>query len=311
MIARICSIAALGIAVFTSNTGYCQQDSVEKQLDRVNQILGQIQNQTGAALPQIELGNGGSVNPFSRGASHVPATAVDAPSVTSSPGQTGSRADRPGVSIGPDTINIDVGGQTFSIPRTASPAGVYPEGNLARNTPSLSGGAVGDAIGAGLKKAMAYEKFARSMAEFKRGNFPESGRLMADAVGDLGLADPVLQHHSLVLFQNGKFAQSSAVAYDALRSSAPFDWPTIQSLYGDSRSYAAAYRSLQEAVRKDSDQVELRFLLGYHHLMLGHNQHASAEFSTVQSRLNNDPVVAALMRAAQVTPTPPPAPIGR
>ena len=270
-------VALLGMTLFAAENAYSQ--SAQDHIDRVNQILGQIQNRTGVNIPQVKSNTNPETlkgNPFA---------------VTQT--KSYSSGNQPSVQIGPANITIDLNGKSFSVPRTNQSPGVSKQLVSSGNN---------------LRRAFAYQQFAQALIAFKKQDYQTAESQMKSAMSDLK-SDPVVQqNYAMVLFQNGKYSLAAQMAYEALQSQQPFNWQTIQGLYGETGAYSKSYAALQQAAKSSPNKAEVRFLLGYHHLMLGHRQHAASEFQFVQSKLKSDPVVNALLQKTKSDQNQPPKP---
>jgi len=300
---KLLTISFALLSVILGKQVAAQEDVIQQQMDRVNQILQQVQERTGANVPKINVQNEKegqlSSNPFSREKASDQRT-------SDSQLQTPSQ-EKPKVEIGSSRINIDVNGKSFSIPRINGQGGQVFGGTLPNSVKDFG---LNTEARTGLKSAFAYEKFANSLLKFKQQEFEKSEVFMTDAIHDLPSKTLALQHFSLVLFQNGKYDLASEAAYDSLAARDPFDWATIKAIYGNVQPYNESYKSLQKAAQANPDSTAIRFLLGYHHLMLGHHAHAVAELKFVSSKLENDPVVAKLLSLTQEKKSGPPMPNG-
>lgn len=105
----------------------------------------------------------------------------------------------------------------------------------------------------------------------------------------------VHQLKSLILFAMGDYQKASASAYNGLATGRAFTWPTVAKLYPSVEDYKRQYASLAEQTRDKSDQASLHFLLGYHHLMLGHVAEGRASLAAAQTKLPQDKLLSVLL----------------
>jgi len=297
-----CFILILTLAGQLSAVG---QDRLEQQLERVNQLLRDIR-QT-APLPQHE-----------DAVTEPPRTAADNPFLRS-PAMVGRRtgnesngSEVPGVILGTDTIEITVGGRTIQVdrPNTGRP------GREAENNPGTPVPDTGPNVSTGheipaAESAMDYAVFGRALARFADGEYQQAASMLSELKNHNTRHSGMQQIHGLVLFQVGNYEESAALVYDGLHDAPVMRWSEVAELYHDTAAYAAAYRDLQTASRNEPERLDLHFLLVWHHLMLGHREHAAAELQVVRSSMPQNAVIPVLERALQVEENAPPQPLSR
>lgn len=284
-------IVLLGLIV-TDQT--LAQDRVQQELNRVGELLQQLdrtnsRQKTNVAESENRKEN--TPNPFaSRNAAADP----------------DSKAP-PEVSIDEREIRIEVAGQVLRINRP----GTQPNDSTAQSAPALEieGNRLQSLNETGLERAKIYQQYSLSLAEFGKRDYEKAESLLAELGDSIVNEDAVCQTYALILFQTGDFQKAAEWAYAGLQSVKPFDWNTIQGLYGHPEDYAARYRELQKLSREEPERVELHFLLAYHHLMLGHLRHAEAELKITQNSLGSDLVVQKLLQMAQNPAAEPPQPL--
>ncbi len=285
------------------------QDSVQRELDRVGELLGQLQAsgilKPGSApgpdsLPQLS-------NPFSDlKIESTPGTSLGAgsgrvPTTASTP------TPPPGVEIGPDAIRIQIGEQAFRVPRVASSRA--PAAATANEATKTFNVPLGSFRSSALDKAALYSQLGYALSDFKKGQY-EQAKSRLDGFRHQIADEPIVaQSYALILFQNGDFSESAAWAYESLRASRPWDWDALRGLYGEAQDYAARYEQLQTRSAAQPDQIQRRFLLAYHHLMLGHQANATRELQSVKQSIAEDPVVQRLTELAQQSTVKPPMPL--
>lgn len=258
-----------------------------QDLDRINDIVNQARGlaqtaRSGAAASQTNTQQSGFNNPFSRSAANATAT------------------NRPAVDVGENQIRVNAGGQQFVIPRL-------------NGTP---GSGVTTAGGAGLPNGIAnvdramnlvagYRNYADAVQLFRNADFNRAAAQMNDldqAQVQQRMLDPF---HSLCLFATGEYIRSAELAYSAASQMPVWGWEQLKGHYENPEFYAQQYERLQLAANDPNADVSVRFLLGYHHLMLGHRNHAGRQFEWVLSKLPNDPVTQRLLNIANQGPPSP------
>ncbi len=73
---------------------------------------------------------------------------------------------------------------------------------------------------------------------------------------------------ALALFALGDYRTAAREAHVALALGPPGDWAGIYGYYSDADRYIAQFRLLEQFVRANPRDVDARFLLGYHDVML-------------------------------------------
>jgi tetratricopeptide (TPR) repeat protein len=91
----------------------------------------------------------------------------------------------------------------------------------------------------------------------------------------------LLQLRSLTHLALGDYKSASADAIVVLAQDDVWDWSTLRSLYHSADEYTAVYRALEDRVTANPNAIDLRVLLAYHNLMLGHRDAARRHFERV------------------------------
>ncbi|MEM8668940.1 MAG: hypothetical protein AAGG48_15575 [Planctomycetota bacterium] len=299
------------------------QVSAEERLNQVANLLDQLQesgilNAPITQLPKTERPvepqrrHDAAQNPFNlqHGTASQPAaqrsSAIDLANqlMNRTLGQTGA----PNVEVGEETIRIDLGGRSFAVPRRVNQSPTRSAD--APTTTNVS--EILESLGQNsLDRAVMYQQLGYAISDFAKREYVQA-KMRLDGYSDKLTNDGVIaQTYALTLFQLGDFSKAAAAAHDGLRSAKPFDWEKLTSMYADTTDYTTRYEQLQKLALQEPDRVEYRFLLGYHHLMLGHKQHAARELHAVAEKLHDDPVVTRLTAMTQSSPNLPPAPLAR
>lgn len=294
-------LLVLQLAVVNTQFAYA---APVQDLDRINNLVNQARSLADGARSNpssLQLGIGVQSqnqpkNPFATTAGDL---GVDVQS-----------ENGPAVKVDSAKIGIGVGGHQFEIPRTGrtiasslhipAPSGVRINGN-AGNT--YVGGPVGN-IDRAISTASNYRVFGDAVRAFRAADFDSALSLIRQV--KTSVKSPVFdQFQSLCFFASGNYLKSAEFAYAASSQSQILNWDQLRGYYGNPDLYAQQYQLLQQNVAEHDANPSLRFLLGYHHLMLGHRQQASQEFEFVLSKLPGDPVVTQLLEASkQLPPTP-------
>lgn len=129
--------------------------------------------------------------------------------------------------------------------------------------------------------ARASREFAIASRIYWTGNYPAAlRRLNRFLARDPGNRD-LVQLRSLTNFSLPDYPAAYHDALTAVNGGDVWDWTTLRSLYRSTGEYTDQYRALEDYVTAHPKAAEPRFLLGYHYLMLGHQEAARREFGHV------------------------------
>jgi tetratricopeptide (TPR) repeat protein len=141
----------------------------------------------------------------------------------------------------------------------------------------------------------AVAKFDQARAAFLEGRYDEALKLTDAAVAQMPRDAVLHEFRSLVLFALQRYAESAAAIHAVLDVGPGWDWKTMSSLYPSTEVYTKQLRALEAARDKDPKTADLRFLLGYHYLTLGHQDAALSSFRRAAELQPKDTVAAALV----------------
>lgn len=151
------------------------------------------------------------------------------------------------------------------------------------------------------------DKFTQAQNAFENGNYEEALALVDEAAVEWP-TDPVLhEFRSLVLFALKQYSESAAAIHAVLAVGPGWDWKTLSSLYPNVEVYTSQLRALETSCKEHPKAADLRFLLGYHYLTLGHNESALKAFQEVCGLQPKDEVAASLVRSLSPRETAEPA----
>lgn len=287
LIQSICSMIIL--AGVTTHVSGQTSDDVN---DIVQQAMDLARNAQSSASPQT-----GPVNPFSQ-----------TNTTNHSPGE------KPAVDISDSEIRINVGGREIVVPRNGSASG-----NISGATPPINGqtpvpvidgsGNVTVEHAGNVVSTRAWQEFATGMEAFSHADYSRAVQhltLCVEANPQDTTPHPFV---SLALFAVGEYDRSAEYAYSAAGNSPQWTWDQLRSYYGQNADYPRQYEQLQLVVRQPQSSVSARFLLGWHHLMLGHRDAAATELELVARQLPGDPVISRWLEFARQPVVSPPAPM--
>jgi tetratricopeptide (TPR) repeat protein len=173
--------------------------------------------------------------------------------------------------------------------------------------------------GAAAPPAPAYSEdaqrwFDAARDSFRAGDF-EAALQRVDYAIRLQAGDPALhEFRALTLFQLGRFREAAAVAYAVLSAGPGWNWQTMIALYGDPEAYTRQLRELEAYRNANPGLGDVRFLLAYQYLTMGHTEAAVGQLREAARLSPSDSLspqlIAALTQPAGdsglVAPPPPP-----
>ncbi|OAI53947.1 hypothetical protein AYO47_03950, partial [Planctomyces sp. SCGC AG-212-M04] len=120
----------------------------------------------------------------------------------------------------------------------------------------------------------------------------------------------VNEFRGLCLFALGRYRESAAVIHSVLAAGPGMDWTTMISLYSNPQTYTDQVRKLEDAIRQNPNQADLRFLLAYHYITQDHKDDAVALLKEVVRLQPKDQLAADLVKMYDppvASASPPPA----
>jgi uncharacterized protein (TIGR03066 family) len=121
--------------------------------------------------------------------------------------------------------------------------------------------------------------YAASRASFLQGDLDSALDAISQAILQMPHNHDMHQFHSLVLFARQEYCKSATVAYAVLQDGPGWTWERLQAFYPSADIYTNQLRSLEQFVTANSSQANVRFLLGYHYLMLNHTDVARRQLT--------------------------------
>jgi tetratricopeptide (TPR) repeat protein len=114
---------------------------------------------------------------------------------------------------------------------------------------------------------------------FLEGNYEAASRIIAQAAQEMPKNHDVHQFRSLILFAIGDYSNAAGAAHVALTGGPGWNWTTLRSFYKEKATYAEQRSRLEETSKKNDKAAELRFLLGYHYLMINYVDAAAKQLA--------------------------------
>jgi tetratricopeptide (TPR) repeat protein len=139
------------------------------------------------------------------------------------------------------------------------------------------------------------DAFATAREAFAQGNLDAALKAVSVAVLQTPHNPDVHQFHSLVLFAANNYCKSATVAHAVLEEGPGWTWQTLQTFYESSDAYTEQLRRLEHFVSEHPSDPNVRFLLGYHYLMLNHPESAERQLAQVVELEPKDKLVANIL----------------
>jgi tetratricopeptide (TPR) repeat protein len=121
--------------------------------------------------------------------------------------------------------------------------------------------------------------YAAARAAFLRGDLDAALSAISQAIVQMPHNRDLHQFHSLVLFAKQDYCRSATVAYAVLEDGPGWTWDYLQALYPAPDIYTGQLRNLEHYVSANPSEANVRFLLGYHYLMLDHTDVARRQLA--------------------------------
>jgi tetratricopeptide (TPR) repeat protein len=143
---------------------------------------------------------------------------------------------------------------------------------------------------------------------FSVGNYREAARLAQHWTVDAPQNAKAHELLSLALFAIGEYRGAAYEAHAALHFAPAADWPTLFRYYNDVERYDQQAETLAKYARENKDSADAQFLLGYHNLMMGHQEAARKNFTKALTLAPQDEVAREMVAELRGTnpPLPPP-----
>ncbi|MGI9456768.1 MAG: hypothetical protein ACR2NU_09410 [Aeoliella sp.] len=161
--------------------------------------------------------------------------------------------------------------------------------------------------------AKAVESFEAARSQFKLGNYEQALEACDEAIGELPKDATLHEFRSLILFALGRYHESTAAVHAVLAVGPGMNWTTMSSYYADQSDYIKHLRNLEAYIREHRSEADVRLLVSYHYITLGHTDAAKTELQNVLTLEPKDKVAADLLQMlggelpATVTTSPAPA----
>lgn len=136
---------------------------------------------------------------------------------------------------------------------------------------------------------------AESQNAFKQRDYLKALDFANKAVGEAQGDGALHEYRALVLFALGKYSEAAGVLNPVLAGGPGWDWSTMAGLYDSQETYMNQFKGLQAYSQAKPAAADAHFLMGYHYMVCGHLENATAEFETA-ARLQPADTVSAQLR---------------
>jgi tetratricopeptide (TPR) repeat protein len=132
---------------------------------------------------------------------------------------------------------------------------------------------------------------ASARSAFESGEYERAQRFANHAVIDDPQNAKAHEMIALAMFAQGNFAGSAEATHATVALGSLADWPTLYGYYNDRGKYEEHFNALKQFAAEKPQAPEGQFLLGAHHLMMGHQDSARDAFSTYLKLVDHqDPI---------------------
>jgi hypothetical protein len=139
------------------------------------------------------------------------------------------------------------------------------------------------------------DAFAVAREAFAQGDLDTALKAISVAVRQAPHNQDVHQFHSLVLFAMRDYCKSAAVAHAVLEEGPGWTWDALQTCYASPEIYTEQLRQLEHFVGEHPSNANVRFLLGYHYLMLNHGEAAQRQLGQAVELESKDKLAANIL----------------
>jgi len=139
------------------------------------------------------------------------------------------------------------------------------------------------------------DAFAASREAFAQGDLDVALKTISLAALQSPQNQDIHQFHSLVLFAKGEYCKSATVAHVVLEAGPGWTWNTLQAFYPSPEIYTEQLRRLEHFANDHTSDANVRFLLGYHYLMLNYTDSAQRQLTQLVDIEPRDKLAASIL----------------
>jgi hypothetical protein len=139
------------------------------------------------------------------------------------------------------------------------------------------------------------DAFAAAREAFAQGDLDVALKTISLAALQSPQNQDIHQFHSLVLFAKGEYCKSATVAHVVLEAGPGWTWNTLQAFYPSPEIYTEQLRRLEHFANEHTSDANVRFLLGYHYLMLNYTDSAQRQLTQLVDIEPRDRLAASIL----------------
>ena len=147
------------------------------------------------------------------------------------------------------------------------------------------------------------ELYAAARGAFLRGDFDTALSAISQAIVQMPHNRDLHQFHSLVLFARNDYCRSATVAYAVLEDGPGWTWDICKRFIPCPTSTRVSFAIFEHYVSANPSEANVRFLLGYHYLMLDHTDVARRQLTQVVELRPADKLSARILTGIGEAPT--------
>lgn len=132
-------------------------------------------------------------------------------------------------------------------------------------------------------RLQALQLFEGARQAFYVGDLDSAYKNIDRSIGLMPDDTSMHEFRSLVLFAFGQYRQSAEAIHAVLAVAPGWDWTTMSGLYAESDTYVRQLRDLEDYVRANPRESDVRFLLAYHYITQGHMAEAASQLQAVRT----------------------------
>ena len=135
-----------------------------------------------------------------------------------------------------------------------------------------------------------------ALEAFHTGQYAEAARRASHAAIEMPKNPKVHELASLALFALKDYRGANMEAHAALALGPAADWNTLFAYYGDVNTYQQQLDALASYIGQHPKAFDVRFVLAYQDLMMGHKDAAKDELEQVAKGVSEDKLAAQLLQ---------------
>jgi len=143
----------------------------------------------------------------------------------------------------------------------------------------------------------AQTAFNDARTAFRQGDYSTALSQVDKAIAKAPADTNLSEFRALCLFALKDYKKAAQVLYPVLAAGPGWNWDTIKALYGESSTYTAQLRDLEDYYLAHKDDAAASFVLAYHYLVLDYPKNARTHLENVARLLPDDKLAPELLKA--------------